>query len=610
MEPKNQTDLKERRRARRTLSSKAEKKSETAPAAPAFAKEGSLLKKRGFFSRYRSFRRGGLSVVDSFFNSFYILLSEKSVEKEKRKLDRSGMEVHSRHFLELHAPSLRFFSSLAKRLRGLLNTSVRKKDQSHAHLSKARLITSHLPQIAVVTLGLALALYIAVTSGVPVVLRAEIGGQVIGVVEDKYTVDSAIDELEDNATAVLGKSFTFPYEIRYTFERQRADALTPKSEISAQLYTYVQNSICTAAGLYVDDVLVAVAENEAAVQRAIDDFCARHHDGKTSGIFNDIRIVTQAYPTETVIPEENVLALLEEMNLPLDERERNPAEESPILPGTEEGSPVVEGLLSDVRADRAPLVGLSSRYPASIDGIKLNFYTAEEESYETVVPYETVYVESAEHYTCMADASVRGSDGLSRVTARIYYVDGKEARREILEEDVIREPVDQVVSIGTKLLPEELGVTSFDSAPGRFIVPRVGFVFSYYGYREDGFHKGWDIPGDEGDNLYAAASGTVVVAIGQDGYFSNRPEHHYAGYGYCVVIQHEDGYSTMYAHCNRINVTLGQKVKQGDKIAEVGNTGKSEGNHVHFEILKDDVAQDPARYLYTGTQTIYDQNKR
>ncbi|HPT84831.1 MAG TPA: peptidoglycan DD-metalloendopeptidase family protein [Bacillota bacterium] len=95
------------------------------------------------------------------------------------------------------------------------------------------------------------------------------------------------------------------------------------------------------------------------------------------------------------------------------------------------------------------------------------------------------------------------------------------------------------------------------------------------------FHKGLDIPANAGANIYAANAGTVVTA-----------NYHYS-YGNYVIIDHGGGQATLYAHCSKILVKVGDKVKQGDVIAKVGTTGYSSGNHLHFEVRINGVAVNP-----------------
>lgn len=99
------------------------------------------------------------------------------------------------------------------------------------------------------------------------------------------------------------------------------------------------------------------------------------------------------------------------------------------------------------------------------------------------------------------------------------------------------------------------------------------------------FHTGIDIGTRMGARVDAAASGTVAFA-GWNG-----------GYGNCIIIDHGNGYSTLYGHLNRIHVTRGQSVTQRQHIGDVGSTGVSTGPHLHFEILVRGVPVDPARYI-------------
>ena len=103
--------------------------------------------------------------------------------------------------------------------------------------------------------------------------------------------------------------------------------------------------------------------------------------------------------------------------------------------------------------------------------------------------------------------------------------------------------------------------------------PAQGVLSSGYGWRWGRLHKGIDIAAPVGTPVFAAAAGEVVSAGWNSG-----------GYGNLIKLQHLDGSITVYAHNNRILVSNGQKVRQGEQIAEMGNTGFSTGSHLHFEI--------------------------
>ena len=120
------------------------------------------------------------------------------------------------------------------------------------------------------------------------------------------------------------------------------------------------------------------------------------------------------------------------------------------------------------------------------------------------------------------------------------------------------------------------------------IRPVSGTVTSRFGVRWGRTHKGIDIGASKGTPIKAAAAGTVTVAA--NGYNG--------GYGNYVIISHGNSVQTLYGHCNSLNVSVGQKVSQGQQIATVGSTGSSTGNHLHLEIRVNGVAQNPQNYLY------------
>ena len=111
---------------------------------------------------------------------------------------------------------------------------------------------------------------------------------------------------------------------------------------------------------------------------------------------------------------------------------------------------------------------------------------------------------------------------------------------------------------------------------------------SLYGTRTDPFtgrpgnHTGIDIPASKNTEIYAAKSGVVITSTYNSG-----------GYGNYVVVSHSDGTSTLYAHMNKRNATVGQTVNQGDVIGYVGTTGRSTGNHLHFEVRVNGSRVDP-----------------
>jgi murein DD-endopeptidase MepM/ murein hydrolase activator NlpD len=121
--------------------------------------------------------------------------------------------------------------------------------------------------------------------------------------------------------------------------------------------------------------------------------------------------------------------------------------------------------------------------------------------------------------------------------------------------------------------------------------PLDGRINSGFGYRKDpfrssiGFHSGVDIDAKFGDPVVATADG-VVKKTGWQG-----------SYGKTVVLQHEEGFETIYGHLSKISVEEGQKVKVGEVIGKAGNTGRSTGTHLHYEVVKDGKRVNPSNFL-------------
>ncbi len=125
---------------------------------------------------------------------------------------------------------------------------------------------------------------------------------------------------------------------------------------------------------------------------------------------------------------------------------------------------------------------------------------------------------------------------------------------------------------------------------GRFGFPTNRRYLSGYGFGPS--HGGWDLAGRLGDPIFASDSGTVVYA-GYSLDSRGRPR----GYGQYVVLDHGNGYRTLYAHASQLYVGCGQQVRRGAVIAAVGSVGKSTGPHLHFEIRYGDNYANPAQFM-------------
>ncbi|MFD0961794.1 peptidoglycan DD-metalloendopeptidase family protein [Paenibacillus chungangensis] len=169
-----------------------------------------------------------------------------------------------------------------------------------------------------------------------------------------------------------------------------------------------------------------------------------------------------------------------------------------------------------------------------------------------------------------------GVDGKQSLTYLIEKQNGYVVSEELVDKVVLQEPVAAVVEKGTMVVLGE--------GTGRFAMPVSGYrITSKFGKRWGRMHNGIDMIGNK--TIMAADSGVVE--------FAGRKQ----GLGIAIIINHKNGFKTVYGHLSSLKVSKGDKVEKGDSIGIMGNTGNSTGTHLHFEIHKNGVIQNPLKYL-------------
>ena len=219
------------------------------------------------------------------------------------------------------------------------------------------------------------------------------------------------------------------------------------------------------------------------------------------------------------------------------------------------------------------MIRIGDELTVTVPEPELSVITKEEKMYNEEYQAETQYIDNDSWYTTEQVVRQEASTGERNVIAVVTSRNGEETEREVIHEEVIKESQPAIIERGTK-------------TPPTYIKPISGGTFtSGFKFRWGRQHKGVDWACPIGTAVKASSAGTVVSA----GWVS--------GYGYCVTISHSDGRQTRYAHLSKILVSVGQSVSQGEKIALSGNTGRSTGPHVHFEIIINGSQVDPMKYL-------------
>jgi len=194
------------------------------------------------------------------------------------------------------------------------------------------------------------------------------------------------------------------------------------------------------------------------------------------------------------------------------------------------------------------------------------------------IPFETEYENTESLYKGDKKITVQGVEGKREIKGYVVKENGAQVDIEIVDENILSEPKTRVIAQGTKPRPATM-------ATGLFSNPTRGRLTSPFGTRWGRKHTGIDIASSKGTTVSAADAGKVSFA-GYNG-----------SYGNLVIIDHENGYQTYYAHNSKIVVKKGARVYKGQKIAEMGSTGRSTGVHVHFEVRKNGTPLNPQSFV-------------
>ena len=357
-------------------------------------------------------------------------------------------------------------------------------------------------------------------------------GEELGSAKDIDMVEEAVQSAEDHASRILGYEYSVRENIALEPGRTAATDESTGTDIENAILENIEG-IAKLYALKLDGETVAACEDAGTIDSVVNAVLDRFTSKDTvSASFIQKVSISLEYVNEDLLCNE---AQLLEMLVP------------------EDGG---EPLLSVERTDRV--------------------VTSYETDFERIVEYDDTAFEGDDTIL------VAGIKGLNRKTEQVHYLNGVEQDRLLLEDELVIKPMNEVKSVGTKVRPYWMSY-------GEYIWPTDGILTSYFGYRSTDVgssdHKGIDIAGDSGQDIYAADGGEVI--------YSDWLE----GYGYLVKILHDNGDVTYYGHCSELLVYEGEKVGQGQLIAYMGCTGIASGDHVHFEIRRDDTLIDPLEEL-------------
>lgn len=420
-------------------------------------------------------------------------------------------------------------------------------------------------------------------------LEVEYNDKMIGYIEKESDFDESEKIMQSR---IVYEEYQPPLDTvpKYTLKVIDEEELSTVNEIADELIAASGNEITEASGLYVDGVFYGAVEDAAPIRALLDSMLDQYRTGSENervDFVQDVELSKGLYLLSSLVePEEMEAVLTSEVE---GEVTYTVVEgDAPTLISQKMDIPYSQLKALNPGIEESLLVGQEV-----LISNQVNFLTVKRtvtEVYEEDIPFGTEEVVDANYAKGYQAVRSSGVLGKRLVTADVVYVNGLEEDRTEVDSVVLKEPVDQVVTVGTAEPIQVLSSSSSGSAAGSsssFIWPVDGGhvtcgINGYWG------HTGMDIGANRGTVIRAAASGTVVKAVRQ-----------YYAYGIHVKISHGNGIYTLYAHMSQLAVSYGDYVQQGQIIGYVGMTGNASGNHCHFEIIINGRFMDPAKYIGT-----------
>ncbi len=415
------------------------------------------------------------------------------------------------------------------------------------------------------------------------VLAINYQGQLVGYVSNEAVYNEA-ERLMQDRIVYNGqeKPYTFTPDLEVT-RLNFSNRLSDEYELCNRMIEASGASISEAYGLYVDGEFYGATTDGATLAQVLEgmlDAYATGTEGEIVGFVNDVQVKDGLYPETSIVD----CSILEKLVLSDIEGQRTyvvQPGDAPSLIAQKNGVPysTFKALNPDIEKVCMPgqVVIISNSKPF------LAVKTSYIETTEISVDYKIISSNSNKYSKGTTKVVVSGKKGTALQTSEKVYIDGVLSTTNVISTVVTEEPVNREIIIGTYV--NTTASTGSGAYSGKFIWPVDGGYVSCHinGYKG---HTGMDIAAAKGTNIRASMAGRVIT-VKKLSY----------GYGYHIILDHGNGVQTVYAHCSKLLVELGDYVEQGDIIAKVGSTGNSTGPHCHFEIRINKKYMNPANYI-------------
>ncbi len=420
-------------------------------------------------------------------------------------------------------------------------------------------------------------------------VKLVVNGKFLGYIENEQVYYDAEEILKDRIN-YLGSEESILVEPEYSIELLESPSTLTKFQVADKMLEYSDLRVDYAYGFYLNGVFMGAMFDNAEVKATLEGILDRYranYPGAQVEFEDKIECDTAGlYLSGSIIDTDWLISQLTSVQRQAGYYIVEEGDTQTLICDKLGLTMAQLELLNPGFADAELYAGDSIKMREEVPFLSVGVTVVE--NYQVYVNYDTEYYYDDTLYTGVSRETTPGEKGVNNVTARVTYVNSIETDREIIETSIVSAPVTQRIAQGTKPTPESI-YSPEDADYGKFIWPTEGPRISEWTAWDGGYsgHKGLDIVSSSGYGapIFAGASGVVTFAG------SNW------GFGNYIIIDHENGYQTLYGHCSALYVVTGQRVTQGEFIAALGSTGISTGPHVHFEVLYNGVNVNPKDYL-------------
>lgn len=414
------------------------------------------------------------------------------------------------------------------------------------------------------------------------VLAVSVNGSLVGYVENETVFDRARDAVAERVETAGSEHEQ--WSVNPSYNLAISDFTMDQNTMADAILRSSSDEIIEASAMYVDGELQAITTEGDRLRGELDNMLEPYRDHEDPDqrveFVQDVELVDGVFFTDSITEYNSIDSMLhgqvqgevydtvQEGDSPSGMAARNDLTLAQFYE--------MNGGEAEVNSRMFP--GQQFLIRQSVDF--LNVKTIVRRTYQEEIPFQTNTTESGDYAWGTTRTVQEGVNGLDEVTSDFITIGGVTSEQEI-SRVTLSAPVTREIVKGTKLPTGAVVATATGS--WMWPVPQYRYVSRWM----SSYHKGADICAPYGSAILASDNGVVTTA----GY-------HYS-YGNYVVINHGNGWTTLYAHASALHVSVGQYVEQGQIIASVGSTGNSSGNHCHFEMY-DNGVRVSARNFFGG----------